>query len=186
MAKTIKLTKELAEKIRIEFVQGIDLGSTERKYQTIDALAVKYKIARSTLYKWSQKESWKSQQERFNQEFMQKLDSERQSEMVKDSKSLDNTALSLAKIIMNEIGLQFQENNQKRQQGHTPMSPQMLNQLGAAGLQAQKLGKIATGESTENIKLNAEVTDTDAFREAMELLDEVARAKQEDNDSALH
>ncbi len=49
MAKTIKLTKELAEKIRIEFVQGIDLGSTERKYQTIDALAVKYKIARSTL-----------------------------------------------------------------------------------------------------------------------------------------
>jgi hypothetical protein len=84
------------------------------------------------------------------------------------------------------IGLQLQENNLKRQSGATPMTPQMLNQLGTASLQAQKLGKIATGESTENIKLNAEVTDTDAFREAMELLDEVARAKQQVNDSGIH
>jgi len=184
--KTVKLTKTLAENIRIEFVQGIDLGSTERKYQTIDALAVKHKVARSTLYKWSQKESWKAQQERFHEEFMQKLDAERQKEMIKNSKSLDDTALSLAKIMMNEIGLQFQENNNKRQEGKSSMSPQMLNQLGAAGLQAQKLGKIATGESTENIKLNAEVTDTDAFREAMELLDTVARAKSKEDNSAIH
>jgi|TARA_Y100000114_G_C11762028_1_gene330355 transposase-like protein len=186
MAKTKKLTKDLAEKIRNEYVQGIDLGTTERKYQTIDSLAIKHKVARSTLYKWSQKESWKAQQERFQSEFLQKVDAQRQKEMAKNAKSLDDTALSLAKILMNEIGLQLQENNLKRQSGATPMTPQMLNQLGTASLQAQKLGKIATGESTENIKLNAEVTDTDAFREAMELLDEVARAKQQVNDSGIH
>lgn len=186
MATTKKLTKELAEKIRTEFVQGIDLGSTERKYQTIDALAIKHKIARSTLYKWSQKESWKSQQERFHDEFMQKLDAERQKEMVKESKNLDSNALTMAKIMFNEIGLLFQENNTKRQQGSPTMTTQMLNQIATASLQAQKLGKLALGESTENMKLNAEVTDTDAFREAMELLDTVARAKSKESDNPVH
>ncbi len=186
MAKSRKLTKQIAEKIRIEYVQGIDLGTTEKKYQTIEALAVKFKVAKSTLYKWAQREGWKSQQERFNEEFMQKIDAQRQKEMVKNSKSLDDTALQLSKILMNEIGLLLQENNQKRQQGLTPMTPVMIYQLGNASLQAQKLGKIATGESTENIKLNAEVTDTNAFREAMELLDEVARAKRKADDSAIH
>lgn len=62
----------------------------------------------------------------------------------------------------------------------------MVQQLGNAALQAQKLGKLALGESTENMKLNAEISDTDAFREAMELLDEVARAKSESSDTAIH
>jgi uncharacterized protein YjcR len=90
MAKTKKLTKDLAEKIRNEYVQGIDLGTTERKYQTIDSLAIKHKVARSTLYKWSQKESWKAQQERFQSEFLQKVDAQRQKEMAKNAKSLDD------------------------------------------------------------------------------------------------
>ena len=186
MAKTNKLTKELAEKIRIEFVQGIDLGSTERKYQTIEALAIKHKVPRSTLYKWSQKESWKNQQERFHTEFMQKLDAERQKEMVKESKSLDDNALTMAKFMFNEIGMIFQDNAMKRQQGSPTMTTQMLNQIANASLQAQKLGKLALGESTENMKLNAEVSDTDAFREAMELLDSVAEQRREGNNTAIH
>ena len=186
MAKTKKLTKELAEKIRTEFVQGIDLGSTQRKYQTIEALAIKHKVARSTLYKWSQKESWKHQQERFHDEFMQKLDAERQKIMVKESITLDDNALTMSKFMFNEIGILFQENAMKRQQGTPTMTTQMLNQIAQASLQAQKLGKLALGESTENMRLNAEVTDTDAFREAMELLDEVARAKSKESDSSIH
>jgi len=186
VAKTIKLTKQLAEKIRIEFVQGIDLGSTERKYQTIDALAIKNKVARSTLYKWSQKENWKHQQERFHDQFMQKLDAERQKVLVQESINLDDNALTMAKFMFNEIGILFQENLTKRQQGAPTMTTQMLNQIAQASLQAQKLGKLALGESTENMKLNAEVTDTDAFREAMELLDSVARAKSKESDSAIH
>ena len=117
---------------------------------------------------------------------MQKLDAERQKEMVKESKNLDSNALTMAKIMFNEIGLLFQENNTKRQQGSPTMTTQMLNQIATASLQAQKLGKLALGESTENMKLNAEVTDTDAFREAMELLDTVARAKSKESDNPVH
>ena len=76
MANPKKLTKELAEKIRIQFVQGIDEGTTERRYKTLEALAVEYNVARPTLYRWAKKESWKSQQERFHEEFLQKVDGE--------------------------------------------------------------------------------------------------------------
>lgn len=184
MAKTVKLTKELAEKIRIEFVQGIDLGTSQRKYQTIDALAIKYKVARSTLYKWSQKESWKNQQERFHSQYMEELDAERRKGLVQESKSLDKTCLSLAKIIINEIGMQFQENNLARQTNGEKFTPQYINQLSSASLQAQKLAKLALGESTENMSLNAEVSETEAFRRAMELLDEVQEYRTKDIRSA--
>ena len=80
----------------------------------------------------------------------------------------------------------FQENNMKRRDGEQSLTPQLIYQLSSASLQAQKLAKLALGESTENMKLNAEISDTDAFREAMELLDEVARSKQQRGGSSLH
>jgi hypothetical protein len=187
--KNKKLTLELAETIRNKFVQGIETEGGERKYFTIDALAIEYSVAKSTLYKWAQKESWKTQQDRFHKEYLQKLDKERQEQLVEESKSFDSTALRLAKILMNEVGMLLNENNQKRANNpndEEKFTPQMVQQLGNAALQAQKLGKLALGESTENMKLNAEITDTDAFREAMELLDEVARAKSESGDTAIH
>ena len=87
-----KLTLELAEKIRNKYVQGLDTEG-DRKYFSIDALAIEYGIAKSTLYKWAQKESWKSQQERFHQEYLQKLDQQRQEQLVEESKSFDSIGL---------------------------------------------------------------------------------------------
>tara|TARA_B100000212_G_scaffold338849_1_gene316123 strand:- start:620 stop:1186 length:567 start_codon:yes stop_codon:yes gene_type:complete len=188
VAKRNKLTKELAEKIRIQFVQGIDEGTSERRYQTLDALATENNIARATLYRWSKKENWKSQQERFHEEFLQKVDAERTKQLIADSKKFDSNALSLAKILLNEVGMTLQMNQQYRQNGDTKriLSPVQLSQLSNSALTAQKLGKLALGESTENMKLNAEISDTDAFRGAMELLDEVAEQRRKADDSAVH
>ena len=175
ITKKIKtLTKELAETIQIKFVQGIDTGTNERKYYSLDALSVEHKVSRSTLYKRAQKEGWKSQQERFNEEYLQKLDASRQKELVEESKRFDSSALSIAKIILNEVGLQLSLNTQKRltspESDTLTLTPQLLQNLAQTATQAQKLGKLALGESTENMKLNAEVTDTDAFREAYTLI----------------
>lgn len=188
MAKHKKLTKELAEKIRLDYVQGIDEGTAERRFKTIDALAIEHNVPRSTLYRWSTKEGWKSQQERFNEEYLQKLDAIRTKELIEESKKFDSSALSLAKILLNEVGVTLQINQQKRQNGQLRdiLSPTQLAQLSNSALSAQKLGKLALGESTENMKLNAEISDTDAFREAMELLDEVANQRRESNDTAVH
>jgi len=186
--KRTTLNGELAEEIRIKFVQGIDIGTSERKYYTLDALAIEHNVSRSTLYKKAQRESWKTQQERFNEEYLQKLDAMRQKELVEESKKFDSSALSIAKIILNEVGLALSENAQNRvtSNGKPLLSAQHLQQLSQTAAQAQKLGKLALGESTENMKLNAEVTDTDAFREAMELLDSVAIQRREADDSPIH
>jgi len=47
------------------------------------------------------------------------------------------------------------------------------------------LAKLALGETTENVNLNANIQD-EAFREAMELLDTVADGRREGNDKAIH
>ncbi len=188
MTKQNKLTKELAEKIRIQYVQGIDEGTADRRYKTIEALAVEHKVPRGTLYRWAQKGAWKSQQERFHEQYLQKVDAERIKELAQESKKFDSNALGLAKILMNEVGMTLQLNQQKRTSGDLEniLTPIQISQLSTTALTAQKLGKLALGESTENMKLNAEISDTDAFREAMELLDEVANQRREADDSAVH
>ena len=55
-----------------------------------------------------------------------------------------------------------------------------------AAINAQKLAKLALGEATENMKLNANIQETDAFREAMELLDEVERQRRNSSVSTTH
>lgn len=184
-----KATKEILEQIRNKFVQGIDDGTGEKKYQTLDALSVEYNIAKSTLYRWAQKESWKAQQERFHQEYIEKLDAERQKELIHESKQFDSNALRVAKFLLNEVGISLSMNSQQRTQDPQStklLTPQAVAQLSNAALSAQKLGKLALGESTENMKLNAEISDTDAFREAMELLDTVAEQRRQTSDNPIH
>mgnify|MGYP002624973178 FL=1 len=184
-----KITKDLLEKIRNKYVQGIDEDTGEKKYLSIDALAIEHNIAKSTLYRWSQKENWKTQQERFHSEYLEKLDATRQKELLQESKQFDSNALRVAKFLLNEVGISLSLNSQARTQDpQSPklLTPQAVSQLSNAALSAQKLGKLALGESTENMKLNAEISDTDAFREAMELLDSVAEQRRQRSDSPLH
>ena len=144
---------------------------------------------RQTLYRWAQKESWKAQQERFHQEYIEKLDAERQKELIHESKQFDSNALRVAKFLLNEVGISLSMNSQQRTQDPQStklLTPQAVAQLSNAALSAQKLGKLALGESTENMKLNAEISDTDAFREAMELLDTVAEQRRQTSDNPIH
>ena len=50
-SKVNKLTESLREKIKTEFVQGVELQSGERKIFTIDELIKKHKVASATLYR---------------------------------------------------------------------------------------------------------------------------------------
>ncbi len=70
--------------------------------------------------------------------------------------------------------------------GKKGMIPSQLNALANAALNAQKIAKLALGETTENLNINANIQEADAFREAMELLDSVAEQRREANDSSVH
>ena len=72
--KVQKLNPTLKEKIRNLFVQGIDGDAGERVLFSLDELAAKHKIGKSTLYRHAKADNWKIQQEQYQYEFLKKLD----------------------------------------------------------------------------------------------------------------
>lgn len=181
-----KLTATLKELIRNEFVQGIDDEAGQRKTFTLDELISKHNVAKSTLYRTASNENWRLERERFQQEFLLSLDRERIKNLAEESKRFDNTSLTLAKALMQTVGQNIRKNTGDMNAGKKSLQPSQVNALANAALSAQRLAKLALGESTHKVELNGNITEETAFREAMELLDEVARGKQQADDSSVH
>ena len=179
--KSTKLTASVKEKIRNLYVQGIDDEHGDRILFSLDELATKHKVAKSTLYRHAKNESWKMQQEQFQQEYLNELDDERKKNLVKESKKFDQTTINISKALLGQIGTMI-----RKTQAEDKFTASMINQLCEATYKVQRVAKLAMGEATDNMNLNAKVQDTTAFREAMELLDEVAEQRRESNDQAVH
>ena len=175
-----KLTDTIKEEIRNLYVQGIDEDGS-RVLFTLDALAKKYDIAQSTLYRHAQSEGWKVQQEQFQHDYLNELDESRQKMLVKESKKFDSDTLSVSKALLGQIG-QFIA----KAHASDSFSPTLINTIAEATIKIQRIGKLSLGESTENMSLNAKVQDTSAFRETMELLDEVAEQRREVGSKPVH
>ena len=179
--KTVKLTPTLKEKIRNLFVQGNEDEQGARTLYSLDALATEYKVGKSTLYRHAKDEGWKVQQEQFQQEYLQELDDNRKKELVGESKKFDMTTLNISKALLGQIGQTI-----KKAQAGDRFTPTLVNQLADATFKVQRVAKLALGEATDNMNLNAKIQDTTAFREAMELLDEVAEQRRESDSNAIH
>jgi hypothetical protein len=182
----VKLTDTLKERIRIEYVHGIESDTGERTIPTLDELITKHGIPKTTLYRTSSTEGWKAQRERFQYEYMARLDEERTKNLVEESKKLDNTSINLAKLLMATVGQQMRRNSQEMMEGKGGLNASQVLSLSNAALSAQRLAKLALGEATQTINLNANFKDNSAFREAMELLDSVADQRRQGGDSAIH
>lgn len=179
--KTVKLCSTLREKIRNLYVQGIENEGGERVLFSLDKLAEDHNVGKSTLYRYAKNENWKFQKDQFQESYLQKLDNQRAKELVTESKKFDTKTINISKQLLNEIGKFIIKTEAEEE-----LTPPMMNQLAEATYKVQKVAKLALGEATENMSLNAKVTDTSAFREAMELLDEVADQRRKVNDSAIH
>ena len=57
--QTKKLTETLKQKIRNDFVQGVDGEKGLKKMPSLEDLIKKYNVPKSTLYRVSKKENWK-------------------------------------------------------------------------------------------------------------------------------
>jgi|TARA_B100001939_G_scaffold345008_1_gene360681 DNA-binding MurR/RpiR family transcriptional regulator len=179
--KTVKLDSTLKEKIRNQYVQGLDNEQGERILYSLDQLASEYNIGKSTLYRHAKADGWKMQQEQFQTEYLKNLDDKRKKEMIKDSINIDNTTLAISKKLLVQITELINETQAKGK-----VTPNMLSTVAEATYKVQRVAKLALGEATDNMNLNANVKDTDAFNEAMELLDEIANAKRTGDMESLH
>ncbi len=181
--KNVKLTDNLKLKIRTEFVQGYEDEEGKRVLYTLDELIKKHKVAKSTMYRVSQKENWKLQREQFNQEYLAKLDEERTKNLTAEGKKMDSQSINLAKALYSTVGAIIRNNSNAITEGKKGLPPSQVNSLANAALAAQRLAKLALGESTENIDAN--IKENDSFRRAMELLDTVESSRSQ-SDRTTH
>lgn len=173
---TVKITDELKELIRSEYVQGTELDTGERKMFSLDDLIKKYNVSSTTVYRLSTAQHWKAQREEFRVKFNQELDDKRRQLLVSESVKLDQQALDASKKLFKKAIAMIDQADK----------PSWVVQISQALVNAQKVAKLALGEATDNMNVNANIQDTDAFRRAMELLDSVADQRRQGNDQAIH
>lgn len=181
-----KLTADLKQRICLEFVQGLETESGDRKSFTLDELIKKHNVASATLYRAARSEGWKAQREQFNIELQEKLNEKRLKDLSKLGVQFDDKMLQMA----NEIVLQAQTymdlNKDHLKNKSKALPPNQFLAI-CNGLQvAQKLGKIALGETTENINVNTTIKEAEAFRSVMDLLDSVKKQSTDSNSDSLH
>ena len=178
-----KLSDDIKLKIRNDFVQGVDDGG-DKTFVTLDELIKKYNVAQSTVYRVARSEQWKVQKEQLQQEYLQKLDRKRTSEMAEEAKKFDNNSIGLAKALYSTIAHLITKNDKDIKDGEKGLQPTQINALANAAIVAQRLAKLALGEATHNINANINQTN-DSFRRAMELLDSVEHSRSQ-GDGATH
>lgn len=181
--KYTKITSDIKEQMRIQYVQGEADTQGFRRTSTIEELADQYNLSKNTLYKLAQRENWKQEQQEFQTKYETELDEQRIKEFATESKKFDTASVNIAKALLARVG-QIIRNNQNTSLAE--FTPNQLDALAGAALKTQKFAKLALGESTDLININANLQETDTFREVMELLDTVAESKREGNDKPIH
>ena len=131
------------------------------------------------------KENWKFERDRYQQDLMAKLDEKDIDEKAKESKAFDTTSLHIAKSLMSTVGQAIQKHSDEVNEGKKGLIPSQVHALANTALTAQRLAKLALGEITHNVNINANIQQ-DAFREAMELLDELEAAKRDSSLPTTH
>jgi len=176
--KQTKLTDTKKLKIRNDFVHGID-GDEKKLFPTLDELCKKYKVAKSTIYRVARTESWKLQKEQLQSEYIKELDKKRSKYMADKSMKTDDRTLQLADAVFVTIAQSLQQNNTDTQNNKKGLAPNQITAIAQAIAITQRVSKLALGEATHNIDATINENTNEAFREAMELLDEVedSRAK---------
>lgn len=185
-SKVNKLTETLKQKIKTDFVQGVETSAGERKVFTIEELIKKYKVASATLYRAARSENWKGLREQFNIELQQELNEQRKRSMIKHGKDFDDRFLKKSAEICEQVEEYFKLNQQALSMKTRAFPPQHLLALCNALTVAQKLSKVALGEITENINVNTTGKEAESFRRIIELLDGVKAERINSDSESLH
>lgn len=176
---TKKLTPDLRQAIRDEFMHGYTNGNGERQYPSVDALSKRHDVARATLYRWVEKEGWQSEKNRIHTEFEQRQDAERLERMLTSGKQLDDRALTIAQGMLQKVATRMRRgfDDEQANPEHGGLDTETIRELSQIAINAQKIGKLALGQAQEISKVSADISNPEAFREVMEQLDEIAAVR---------
>ena len=154
---------DIKEIIRNEYVHGYINDKGQRVMPTLDDLIDKYNAASSTIYRASSQDHWKQQKKEFSKQLAEDLDIKKTEELQDYFLNNDEAAMEIAKEIFNHIELKLEDEDS--------LTPNAIASLASSALTAQKLFKNVTPAAIST------PVDTESFRKALELLDEVAELK---------
>ena len=178
-----KITGSLKELMREEFVNGTVDDKGIRTLLSVRGLAKKHGVSENTLYKLAQREMWQQKRDSFQAELEKELDEQRIKDFVKASKKFDSESLEIAVKLLQRVGKTITD---KQESSFKEFTPQHLDQLASDSMKIQKFGKLALGETTDRIDIHATTNEGQIFQEAMELIDQVVRERQSDDNQGLH
>ena len=176
-----KLTDNLKQEIKLQFIEGYIDEQNKRNYPSIDELSKKHNVAIATLYRHSKKEDWQNQKNEFQTTIEDKIKQNRITEFVKASERLDESCLQISQALLNSIGrkLEKQQNEYRKNQNHDGLPNSELRDMSNTVLNAQKIVKLALGEAQEISKVSANVTNDEDFQYLVDEIQKINRSRSE-------
>jgi hypothetical protein len=157
MPRGAKYPEELWQRVRAAYVQGVEDENGFRRFPTYQQLEAEYNVNYGTIALRCKKEGWQEERAIFERKLKEDIDAKKRKELLKASVEFDSSSLKLAKAIQAEIGqllVAAQYERQKIAQGLEPerkiFTSSALSSMAMALATAQKVGRLALGESTEN------------------------------------
>lgn len=147
----------LWHKIRDAYVHGVEDDNGFRKWPTYQELEAEFGPQYSTIAIRCKAEGWQEQRAVFEAKLKAEIDAKKRKELLKASIEFDSSSLKLAKAIQSEIGqLLVGAQHQRKlmaeglENERKIFTSSALSSLATALATAQKVGRLALGESTEN------------------------------------
>lgn len=177
----VKLTDQLKKQIKTEFIEGYLDDEGVRVFPSIDHLAKRHDVSRTTLYRHTnaQADDWQKQKNRFQTQLDKEVEDNRLKELVEAAKTLDRNSLNIAQALLTKVGRRIARSMEAERADPTTgaLSSAELRELSHVAANAQKIGKLALGEAQEISKVSADVSAPESYYALIESLDELANRK---------
>ena len=176
-----KLTENLKQKIKAEFIEGFIDDNGVRVFASIDELAKRHNVSRATIYRYSnpKKEDWQKQKNQFQTKIDKEIEDNRLQSLVESAKTLDKNALNIAQAMLQRVGRKLAKaiDDERQNPDGGGMSANELHQLSHVAMNAQKIGKLALGEAQEISKVSADVSAPESYNNLIRHLGALANQK---------
>lgn len=163
---------------RHKYVHGIEVGDGELVYPSVADLAKEYGVSVQTIRDHCAKEKWVDDREAAEIEYRRRRDAQLIRDKLKAIADFDNQSFNLAKVLQGEVArfiydkrdemamrrehstipidneTERQRRKRELEQFYNPFNGAVLTQLAAALTNAQRVGRLAVGESTENLNVD--------------------------------
>lgn len=187
MAKHNRLTAEVIQIIRDKYVQGQEDASGVRRYPTLRELADEYNSSAATLSRHKNDGGWDDARAVFETKLSQDRDEKRRREMIQQSVDFESNTLLLARRLQGEIGQVLKKVTRQRDtkpESDVTLGSSQIVQMANALSILQRTGRLALGESTENMNIGGSNAQQ-SLDEAFSLVESIKRGGSE-SVSKLH